>query len=154
MKFAVVLAFLASSLAFAVVTPETIAGYLDQINASYEQEEDVFFIVQTDEVSGEAYAIFYIEVNATMDACFMAGPTPGIVPASGPERLAALELISELNSAYPFVKFEADPTTGEVMCTYTFTTENGVGYEAFTAMVSVIFSTIEETADQFIALRQ
>jgi len=40
------------------------------------------------------------------------------------------------------------------MCTYTFTTENGVGYEAFTAMLSVIFSTIEETADQFIALRQ
>lgn len=154
MRLAVTLAVLALHMAFAVVTPATIAGYLDQINATYQQDGDVFFIVQTDEETGDAYAIFYIEVNAEMDACFMAGPTPGLVPASGSGRLQALELLGNLNSTFPFVKFEADPSTGEVMCTYTFTTENGVGFEAFTAMISVIFSTIEETADDFIALRQ
>ncbi len=154
MKLAAVLPFLAAPLAFAVVTPQTIAGYLDQINATYENEGDVFFITQEDEASGERFAIFYIEVNAEMDACFMAGPTPGVVPASGEGRSAALELMADLNSTYPFVKFEADPTSGEIMCTYTFSTENGVGFEAFAAMISVIFSTIEETADQFIALRQ
>ncbi len=154
MKYAAMLAVFASSMAFAVVAPESVAGYLDQINATYEQEGDVFFITQTDETTGDAYAIFYIEVNAEMEACFMAGPTPGVVPSEGAGRLAALELMSDLNSSYPFVKFEADPSTGEIMCTYTFSTENGMGFEAFAAMVSVIFSTIEETADQFIALRQ
>lgn len=154
MKLAATLSLLVSAMAFAVVSPATIAGYLDDINATYQQDEDVFFIVQTDEETGDAYAIFYIEINEVMDACFMAGPTPGLVPASGAGRLQALELIANLNSTYPFVKFEADPSTGEVMCTYTFTTENGIGFEAFTAMISVIFSTIEETADDFIALRQ
>jgi hypothetical protein len=154
MKFSLILTVASSALVLASVTPQTIAGYLDEINATYQQEGDVFFIIQTDETTGEAFAIFYIEVNDVMDACFMAGPTPGLVPSSGAGRVAALELLSNLNSSYPFVKFEADPATGEVMCTYTFSTENGVGFEAFTAMISVIFGTIEETADEFIALRR
>lgn len=154
MKYAMMIAAAAVSLASAAVSPRTIAGYLDDINAVYQQEGDVFFIIQSDEETGDVYAIFYIEVNEMMEACFMAGPTPGLVPASGAGRVAALELLSTLNSTYPFVKFEADPSTGEVMCTYTFSTENGLGFEAFTAMISVIFSTIEETADDFIALRQ
>jgi len=154
MKLAAVLVVLAAPLAFAVVTPQVIAGYLDRINATYENEGDIFFLIQEDETTGERYAIFYIAVDAEVEACFMAGPTPGLVPASGPGRTDALELMAELNSTYPFIKFEADPSTGEIMCTYTFSTENGLGFEAFTAMISVIFNSIEDTADQFIALRQ
>jgi hypothetical protein len=153
MKLAAVLPFLAAPLAFAVVTLRR-SPAISTRSTPRTRTKGRLLHHPGGRGLRRTFAIFYIEVNAEMDACFMAGPTPGVVPASGEGRSAALELMADLNSTYPFVKFEADPTSGEIMCTYTFSTENGVGFEAFAAMISVIFSTIEETADQFIALRQ
>ena len=152
MKFSIILMGLVTALSLAALSPSTVAGYLDQIGASYEEEEGVFWLLATDSLSGDAFPIFYIEVNSPMEACFMAGPTPGVVPESGAGRAAAFEKMAELNAVYPFVKFEHDMSTGEIICTYTFSTENGVGLEAFTAMLQVIFGTIDETAEELAAL--
>ena len=139
---------------FAAVSSTAIAEYLDQLGALYEEEEGVFWLLAEDSLSGESFPIFYIEVNAPMEACFMAGPTPGTVPESGLGRAVAFEKMAELNSTYPFVKFEHDMVTGEIICTYTFSTENGLGLEAFAAMLQVVFGTIDETAMELAALGQ
>ena len=62
--------------------------------------------------------------------------------------------MAELNATYPFIKFEHDLSTGEIICTYTFSTENGVGIEAFAAMLQVVFGSIDETAAELAALGQ
>ncbi len=154
MKFTVLFLSVFAVASFAAVSSTTIAGYLDQMGASYEEEDGVFWLLAEDSLSGETFPIFYIEVNAAMEACFMAGPTPGLVPESGVGRTAALEKMAELNATYPFVKFEHDLNTGEIICTYTFSTENGVGLDAFAAMLQVIFGTIDETAADLAALSQ
>ena len=41
-------------------------------------------------------------------------------------------------------KFEWDKTDGEIRLSYCFTTENGIGYEAFSAIVT----TLTETGDK------
>jgi hypothetical protein len=154
MRYTLTLALFAATAALAALTPATVAGYLDQIGAVYEQEEGVFWLLAEDTESGEIFPIFYIEVNTPMEACFMAGPTPGLVPASGAGRAAAFAKMAELNATYPFVKFEHDLSTGEIICTYTFSTENGVGLEAFAAMLQVLFGTIDETAPELAAMSQ
>ncbi len=154
MKFTVLFLSVFAAASFAAVSSTTIAGYLDEMGAIYEEEEGVFWLLAEDSLSGETFPIFYIEVNAPMEACFMAGPTPGLVPETGAGRTAALEKMAELNATYPFVKFEHDLNTGEIICTYTFSTENGVGLEAFAAMLQVIFGTIDETAAELAALSQ
>lgn len=154
MKFSAILMGLVAATSIAAVSSTTIAGYLDQMGAVYEEEEGVFWLLAQDSLSGESFPIFYIEVNAPMEACFMAGPTPGIVPESGAGRTAALEKMAELNANYPFVKFEHDLSTGEIICTYTFSTENGLGFEAFAAMLQVLFGTIDETAAELAAVTQ
>lgn len=154
MKFSALFLGLFAVASFAAVSSTTIAGYLDEMGALYEEEEGVFWLLAEDSLSGESFPIFYIEVNAPMEACFMAGPTPGMVPESGAGRAAAFEKMAELNATYPFVKFEHDMSTGEIICTYTFSTENGMGLEAFAAMLQVIFGTIDETAADLAALAQ
>jgi hypothetical protein len=154
MRYSFLLILAAASVSFAALSTSTVAGYLDQLGAQYEEEDGAFWLLAQDSLSEESFPIFYIEVNASMEACFMAGPTPGLVPESGAGRAAAFEKLAELNATYPFVKFEQDLTTGEVICTYTFSTENGVGLEAFSAMLQVIFGTIDETAAELAALGQ
>lgn len=152
MKLTALFVLTIASISFAAISTTTIAGYLDELGAVYQEEDGVFWLLAQDSLSGESFPIFYIEVNPPMEACFLAGPTPGVVPATGVGRTAALEKIATLNATYPFVKFEHDTTTGEIICTYTFSTENGVGIEAFSAMLQVIFGTIDETAAELAVL--
>ncbi|MCP4648130.1 MAG: hypothetical protein GY852_10440, partial [bacterium] len=108
MRSTILFALVITTVSFAALSTTTIAEYLDQLGAVYEEEEGVFWLLAEDSTSGEAFPIFYIEVNTPMEACFLAGPTPGLVPASGAGRAAAFAKIAELNATYPFVKFEHD----------------------------------------------
>ena len=81
------------------------------------------------------------------EACYLIGFTPGVVPEAGEARAAALEVLTQLNWEYTFVKFIADPETGEVSVSYAFSTENGMGYDAFAAMVYVVLGTVQENID-------
>lgn len=75
MKFSALLMSVFAAVSFAAVSPTTVAGYLDQIGAAYEEDEGVFWLLAEDSLSGESFPVFYIELNAPMEACFMAGPT-------------------------------------------------------------------------------
>ncbi|MEA3265476.1 MAG: YbjN domain-containing protein [Candidatus Fermentibacteria bacterium] len=154
MKTTIILVLAIATASFAALSTTTVAGYLDQLGANYQEEDGAFWLLAEDSLSGEVFPMFYIEVNASLEACFLAAPTPGLVPESGADRAAAFSKLAELNASYPFVKFEHDISTGEIICTYTFSTENGVGFEAFSAMLQVIFGTVDETAMELAALRQ
>jgi hypothetical protein len=134
-----------TALSFAEVSGDMVAGYLDRIgeDLAYEREENEFILlVSTADSSQVPY--MYILVDPEMDGCLLVALTPGIVPESGAERTAALETLAQLNWNNTWVKFTNDPETGEVTAMYTFTTENGLGYESFTIMINLLLGTVDE----------
>lgn len=134
-----------TALSFAEVSGDMVAGYLDRIgeDLTYEREENEFILlVSTADSSQVPY--MYILVDPEMDGCLLVALTPGIVPESGAERTAALETLAQLNWNNTWVKFTNDPETGEVTAMYTFTTENGLGYESFTIMINLLLGTVDE----------
>lgn len=147
MKYAV-LVFVFASLSFAEISGETVAGYLDQIGEDlvYERSGDEFVLL-ADGSDGSQIPYMYILVDSEMEGCLLVALTPGIVPESGPERAAGLETVSQLNWDNTWVKFTTDPETGEVSAMYTFSTENGMGYEAFSVMLNLLLGTVDENWD-------
>ena len=63
------------------------------------------------------------------------------LPNDDPARDAVLRELMKLNWSLNIGKFEWDPSDGEVRFSYCFTTENGVGYEAFDAVVRTLLQT-------------
>lgn len=64
-----------------------------------------------------------------------------MAPADLPNLPVILRALMEKNWAMNFGKFEWDPSDGEVRLSFSFSTENGVGYEAFQAIVVTLFKT-------------
>ncbi len=58
-----------------------------------------------------------------------------------PNRDAVLRELMKRNWDLNIGKFEWDPSDGEVRFSYCFTTENGVGFEAFRAIVGTLMAT-------------
>jgi len=67
------------------------------------------------------------------------------LPQNDPHRDALLQKLMETNWALNIGKFEWDPSDGEVRLSYTFSTENGMGFEAFEAIVG----TLAKTGDKY-----
>ncbi len=123
-----------------------IAGYLDQLGDEllYERTENEFMLLAEIE-DGSQIPYLYILVDPEMEGCLLVALTPGLVPESGAERTAALETIAQLNWNNTWVKFAVDPETGEVSAMYTFSTEDGLGYESFTVMINLLLGTVDDT---------
>jgi hypothetical protein len=67
------------------------------------------------------------------------------LPTDNPHRDAVLRDLMKRNWDLNIGKFEWDPSDGEVRFSYCFTTENGIGYEAFHAIVR----TLLESGDKY-----
>ena len=135
-----------ASLAHAEISADSIQGYLDQLGLQYERAQDEFLIVVEDP-DGEHWPVMYIIVQADIEACYLAA-LPGVgIPLSGQERFDALETVLELNWNSLFGKFEISPETGEISISYVFSTENGLGFEAFEAVMAVLFTTMDENME-------
>jgi|GEM_PF-2849800 len=52
-----------------------------------------------------------------------------------------LQRLMEKNWDLNIGKFEWDKTDGEIRFSYTFTTENGIGYESFSAIIDTLLNT-------------
>lgn len=66
------------------------------------------------------------------------------VPVNHPRLAEILQRLMELNWQLNVGKFEWDKTDGEVRYSYTFTTENGLGFEAFEAIVLTLLKTADD----------
>lgn len=141
-----------ATVALAEISADTVEGYLETMGLQYEREEDEFLVMMEDQ-EGELWPVMYIGVDPEIEACYLAAFTPAVVPESGQARQDALETIMELNWNSLFSKFEVNPETGEVSLSYVFSTENGVGYEAFEAIMGVLFGTLEETMEVLSAIQ-
>ncbi|MCK4806581.1 MAG: YbjN domain-containing protein [Candidatus Aegiribacteria sp.] len=134
-----------AAVSFAEVSGDIIEGYLDQIGEEliYERAENEFILIAEAE-DGSSIPYMYILVDPEMEGCLLVALTPGIVPESGTERTAALETIAQLNWNNTWVKFAIDPESGDVSAMYTFSTEDGLGYESFTVMINILLGTVDE----------
>jgi hypothetical protein len=145
LKYAMPLLLVLATISLAEISGDTVAGYLDRIGEEliYERSGNEFVLL-AETADSTQVPYMYILVDPEMEGCLLVALTPGLIPASGAERTAALETLAQLNWDYTWVKFAADPETGEVLAMYTFTTENGLGYEAFAVMVNLLLGTVDE----------
>lgn len=136
---------LLSALCLAEVSGDLVAGYLDALgeNMAYQREGNEFILLAAvDDTTQVPY--MYILVDPEMEGCLLVALTPGIVPESGAGRTAALETLSALNWDNTWVKYAVDPESNEVSAMYTFSTEDGLGEEAFSVMLNLLLGTVDE----------
>ena len=148
MKKSILVLAVLTSISFAGISGDIVEGYLDQIGGDliYERAENEFMLLaNTEDRSQIPY--MYILVDPEMEGCLLVALTPGMVPESGTERAAALEVIAQLNWDNTWVKFVSDPETGDVSAMYTFSTENGLGYDSFAVMLNLLLGTVDENWD-------
>ncbi|MCD4702348.1 MAG: YbjN domain-containing protein [Candidatus Aegiribacteria sp.] len=145
MKNVILLLSVLAAVSFAEISGDIVAGYLDQIGEDlvYERVDGEFMLLAETE-DGSQIPYMYILADPEMEGCLLVALTPGIVPESGAERTAALEVVSQLNWNNTWVKFAIDPEMGDVSAMYTFSTENGLGYESFAVMLNLLLGTVDE----------
>ena len=153
MKTVILVLFVLTAISFAEISGDIIAGYLDQLGEElvYERVENEFMLLAETE-DGSHIPYMYILADPEMEGCLLVALTPGTVPESGAERTAALETISQLNWSNTWIKFVFDPETGDVSAMYTFSTEDGLGYESFGVMINLLLGTVDENWDTFSAI--
>lgn len=153
MRYMLIAALTIAAAASASLSSETISTYLDSLEADYEvSESGNEFILVTQSAEGEQWPFMYISIDPAAEACYMEAMTPAVIPASGAARTEALERLTEMNWNFPFTKFAVNPETNEVSATYVFTTENGIGFDAFGAMVYVLIGTVQESISDLEAI--
>jgi hypothetical protein len=64
-----------------------------------------------------------------------------LVPKDHPKKSEILQILMEQNWKLNVGRYEWDPEDGEVRFSYTFSTENGVGFELFEAVVKTLLGT-------------
>jgi len=145
LKTVILVLFVLTAISFAEISGDIIAGYLDQLGEElvYERVENEFMLLAETE-DGSQIPYMYILVDPEMEGCLLVALTPGIVPESGAERAAALEVVTQLNWDNTWVKFVMDPETGDISAMYTFSTEDGLGYDSFAVMLNLLLGTVDE----------
>lgn len=153
MKSIILVLLVLTAISFAEVSGDLIEEYLGQIgdNLVYERVENEFMLLAETE-DGSQIPYMYILADPEMEGCLLVALTPGIVPESGAERTAALETIVQLNWDNTWIKFAVDPETGDVSAMYTFSTEDGLGYESFAVMLNLLLGTVDENWDTLLAI--
>ena len=153
MKHVILALVVLTAISFAEVSGDIIEGYLDQIGEDliYERVDNEFMLLAETE-DGSQIPYMYILADPEMEGCLLVALTPGVVPASGAERAAALETIAQLNWNNTWVKFAIDPESGDVSAMYTFSTENGIGYESFAVMLNLLLGTVDENWETLLAI--
>jgi len=74
------------------------------------------------------------------------------IPNSHPRKYVMLQRFMELNWELLIGKYEWDKSDGEVRLSYTFSTENGLGYEAFAACLQWIVLSADRDYPELMGL--
>lgn len=124
-----------------------VSGYLDRMGRGYKVEQrDRYPVIALDGVRVE-HATHYLRIviDAEKQLVYMFVNRYISVPEDHPRLAEIHRRLMELNWDLNIGKFEWDKSDGETRLSYCFTTENGVGFEAFEAIVL----TLLKTADDF-----
>ncbi len=120
-----------------------LARYLTKMNLKFETDAEKGFchmVMVGDHAKFDTYAI----ADTKTQLAFIVIRNYMTVKAGDPNCDKVLRHLMELNWALNVGKFEWGSETGEVRLTFTFSTENGLGYDAFKA----VFDTLTSTADK------
>jgi len=127
-----------------VVTVETITSYLDRMNYVYKLDKSVkvpeIELLMRGENGNYQLRIFIDDPRKVVYMCINRLMT---IPDSHPRKSAVLQRLMELNWQLLIGKYEWDKTDGETRLSYTFSTENGLGYEAFVACFQLLVLTAD-----------
>ncbi len=127
------------------VTAGIIASYLDKMGYVYEMHtaDDVPKIYLTVQGKNNGYDV-RILIDNERDYVYMCVTRLLTCPATHPRLVPLLQRLMELNWQLLIGKYEWDNTYGEVRLSYTFSTENGLGYEAFVACFQLLVMAADE----------
>ncbi len=127
-----------------VVTVQTITSYLDRMNYVYKVEKSVkvpeIELLMRGDNGNYELRIFIDDPRKVVYMCINRLMT---VPRSHPRKSVVLQRLMELNWELLIGKYEWDKSDGEVRLSYTFSTENGLGYEAFAACFQLLVLTAD-----------
>jgi S1-C subfamily serine protease len=123
-----------------------LSGYLDRMGRSYKVEADEKYpVIALDSIKVE-HATHYVRVviDAEKQLVYIFINRYISVPEDHPRLAEIHRRLMELNWDLNIGKFEWDKSDGEIRLSYCFTTENGVGFEAFEAIVITLLKTADD----------
>ncbi len=127
-----------------VVTVQTITSYLDRMNYVYKLDKSVkvpeIELLMRGDNGNYQLRIFIDDPRKVVYMCINRLMT---IPDSHPRKSAVLQRLMELNWELLIGKYEWDKSDGEARLSYTFSTENGLGYEAFVACFQLLVLTAD-----------
>jgi len=136
-----------------VVTVQTITSYLDRMNYVYKLDKSVkvpeIELLMRGDNANYQLRIFVDDPRKVVYMCINRLMT---IPEAHPRKSAVLQRLMELNWELLIGKYEWDKTDGEVRLSYTFSTENGLGYEAFVACFQLLVLTADRDYPKLMAL--
>lgn len=123
-----------------------LSGYLDRMGRGYEvEEDDKYPVISLDPIRVEhATHRLRIVTDAEKQLVYLFINRYISVPEDHPRLAEIQRRLMELNWDLNIGKFEWDKSDGETRLSYCFTTENGVGFEAFEAIVITLLKTADD----------
>jgi len=119
-----------------------IKGYLERMKISFQSAvKDGYPIIDFSEKMPNATHHVRIVIDAKRGLIYVFLNRYLVLPNENPNRDAVLRELMKKNWDLNIGKFEWDPSDGEIRFSYCFTTENGVGFEAFEAIVTTLLTT-------------
>ena len=126
------------------VTVQTITSYLERMNYVYKVEKSIKVpeveLLMRGDNGNYQLRIFIDDPRKVVYMCINRLMT---IPDSHPRKSAVLQRLMELNWELLIGKYEWDKSDGEARLSYTFSTENGLGYEAFVACFQLLVLTAD-----------
>ncbi len=128
--------------AFSANALALIKSYLDRMELKYEVDTEAKFpIIGVPMKMDNAVHHLRVVIDAERELVYMYLNLYLKAPADHPRINEILTTLMDYNWRLNVGKFEWDKSDGEVRYSYTFTTENGVGFEAFEAILATLLNT-------------
>lgn len=119
-----------------------LTSYFERMEIDHEVDtEREFPMIRTEITMENATHHIFVVVDAKRQLVYLFLNRYIVAPENHPNLQAILRALMEYNWRLNVGKFEWDKTDGEVRYSFVFTTENGVGFEAFEAIYNALAKT-------------
>ena len=126
------------------VTVEIIIAYLERMDVAYKVESWAKVPVIVMQVWGNNvnYAVSIV-IYDPIKVVYLSMDRIMTIPNQHPRKAVLLQRLMELNWEHFLAKYEWEKRNGEVRLSYSFSTENGLGYDAFAACFEHLILTAD-----------
>ena len=131
-----------SAKAFSENAMTLMKSYLERMKLTYEVDTSKEYpVLNTKMKMDKATHVLRIVIDSKRQLVYLFLNRYLAAPVDSPNLEKVLRALMEQNWKLNIGKFEWDPSDGEIRFSYCFTTENGVGFEAFEAIVLTLAQT-------------